>query len=168
MASLLHWDLQQSFLAPCKRIRNPESSKFLLLESEIQRLESGIHNGSRIQMLGSGIQDLRWILFHGATFQMPEVAELRHADSHTRRRMRTLWNSWQTLIRLVTLLCYHRQCWPARLMMNLQVEQMCSKYIETDLLHIYSTNTSVANISYCYWSEHAQKRCKFIFMHILH
>ena len=47
-------------LAPCKRIRNPESSKFLLLESGIQRLKFGIHNGleSGIQRFGmeSGIQ----------------------------------------------------------------------------------------------------------------
>ena len=47
-------------IAPCKRIQNPESSKFLLLESGIQRLESGIHNGleSGIHRFGmeSGIQ----------------------------------------------------------------------------------------------------------------
>ena len=47
-------------VAPCKRIRNPESSQFLLLESGIQRLKSGIHNGleSRIHRFGleSGIQ----------------------------------------------------------------------------------------------------------------
>ena len=70
-----------SGIATCKRIWNPESSKFLLLESGIQRLESGIHNGlesgihrfgmeykeleSRIQMLGSGIQDLRGFSYMG-------------------------------------------------------------------------------------------------------
>ena len=35
----------KEWLAPRKGIRNPESSNFLLLESGIQRLESGIHVG---------------------------------------------------------------------------------------------------------------------------
>ena len=86
--------------APCKGIRNPESSKFLLLESGIQRLESGIHNGfgirnpegwnpeskgleSRIQMLGeAGIRNPgpSWILLHGANNCLTEEFRQRLLD----------------------------------------------------------------------------------------
>ena len=83
---LYHWQKSHpchSLVAPCKRIGNPESSKVLLLESGIQRLESGIHNGLesgihcfgiRIQKVGirnpdAGIRNPgpSWILLHGAT-----------------------------------------------------------------------------------------------------
>ena len=75
---------QIAHVAPCKRIRNPESSKFLLLESGIHNgLESGIHFGMEsgiqrveIQNPDAGIRNLEagirnpgpsWILLHGAT-----------------------------------------------------------------------------------------------------
>ena len=55
----MKYSVRKLSFAPCKRIRNPESSKLLLLESGIQTLESGIHNGleSRIHFgMESGIQ----------------------------------------------------------------------------------------------------------------
>ena len=84
-----------SWIAPCKRIRNPESSKFLLLESGIQRLESGIHNGlesgihrfrmeSGIQKVGIRNPDAgiwnpgpSWILLHGAILDERQIKERR-------------------------------------------------------------------------------------------
>ena len=75
----------------CKRIRNPESSKFLLLESGIHNgLESGIHFGMEsgiqrveIQNPDAGIRNLEagiqnpgpsWILLHGAKIYTVQIS----------------------------------------------------------------------------------------------